>query len=177
MRPAGSRATRSWRCATSDGALRSSLPGRFAGWLAGVWGGSIAAIGFVAAPTLFASLERAEAGRVVARLFEIDAYVGLAAGAVLLMLARRDADATRPPGSSRFSVELMLVLAALFCIVAGHFAVQPMIESARRGEAGPSFAVLHGVATAFFVAKFVAVAGLAWRLTARRSATAAGPTS
>ncbi|MDQ2929030.1 MAG: DUF4149 domain-containing protein [Pseudomonadota bacterium] len=155
----------------------ASLPGRFAAWLAGLWAGTIAAIGFVAAPTLFAALARADAGRVVARLFEIDAYIGLAAGAILLMLAMRASDAMRPAGSSRFSVELMLVLAALFCIVAGHFAVQPMIESVRRGEAGPSFALLHGVATLFFVVKFVAVAVLAWRLTARRGARAAGPTS
>ena len=30
---------------------------------------------------------------------------------------------------------------------------QPMMEAARRGEGGPSFAVLHGVASAFFVAQ------------------------
>jgi hypothetical protein len=58
-----------------------------------------------------------------------------------------------------------------------------MIESARRGEGGPSFAVLHGVASAFFLVKFAAVAALAWRLTgappapAAGAATAAGPTS
>ena len=150
---------------------------RFAGWLAGLWAGAVAAIGFVAAPTLFSVLPRADAGRVAARLFEIDAYIGLAAGVALLMLAMRGSDAMRPAGSSRFSVELMLVLGAIFCIVAGQFAVQPMIESARRGEGGPSFAVLHGVASAFFVLKFVLVAALAWRLTAGRSATTAAPTS
>ncbi len=152
--------------------------GRFAGWLAGLWAGAIAATGFIAAPTLFAVLPRADAGRVAARLFEIDAYVGLAAGVVLLMLAMRGADAMRPAGSSRFSVELMLVLGALFCIVAGHFALEPMIDAARRGEDGPSFAMLHGVGSIFFVVKFVAVAALAWRLTARpQSATSAAPTS
>jgi hypothetical protein len=71
--------------------------------------------------------------------------------------------------SSRFSTEMLLVLGALFAIVAGHYAIQPMIESARRGEGGPSFAVLHGVASAFFLVKFAAVAGLAWRLTAPRA--------
>lgn len=151
---------------------------RFAGWLAGLWAGAIAATGFIAAPTLFAVLPRADAGRVAARLFQVDADAGLAAGVILLMLATRGADAVRPAGSSRFSVELMLVLGALFCIVAGHFAVEPMIEAARRGEGGPSFAVLHGIGSIFFVAKFVAVAALAWRLTARRgAATTAAPTS
>jgi hypothetical protein len=55
-----------------------------------------------------------------------------------------------------------------------------MIESARRGEGGPSFAVLHGVASAFFLVKFLAVAVLAWRLTRAPvgdAATPAVPTS
>jgi uncharacterized membrane protein YidH (DUF202 family) len=151
---------------------------RFAGWLAGLWTGAMVAIGFVAAPTLFATLPRADAGRVAACLFEIDAYVGLAVAALLLVLAMRTPRALHRAATSRFSVELMLVLAALFCIVAGYFAVQPMIETARRGEGGPSFAVLHGVASAFFLAKVVAAAVLAWRLTARRAAaTPAEPTS
>lgn len=158
--------------------MSPTLAERFAGWIAGIWTGVMVAIGFVAAPTLFAILPRGDAGRVAARLFEIDAYVGLAAALVLLVLAMRSPRALHRIATSRFSVELMLVLAALFCIVAGYFAVQPMIESARRGEGGPSFAVLHGVASAFFAVKVAVVAALAWRLTGRRGgATAAATTS
>ncbi len=158
--------------------MSATLAERLAGWLAGLWTGAMTGIGFVAAPALFATLPRADAGRVAARLFEIDAYVGLAVAALLLVLAMRSPRALHRAATSRFSVELMLVLAALFCIVAGYFAVQPMIETARRGEGGPSFAVLHGVASAFFLAKVVAAAALAWRLTARRAvATPAAPTS
>jgi len=158
--------------------VSATLAERFAGWLAGLWTGAMVAIGFVAAPTLFATLPRADAGRVAARLFEIDAYVGLAAAALLLVLAIRSPRALHRAAKSRFSVELMLALAALFCIVAGYFAVQPMIETARRGEGGPSLAVLHGVASVFFLVKVVAAAVLAWRLTARRAvATPAAPTS
>ena len=148
------------------------LAERFAGWIAGLWAGMMVAIGFAAAPTLFALLPRSDAGRVAARLFEIDAYAGLAVAVVLLVLAMRSPRA----GPSRFSIELMLVLAAIFCIVAGYFALQPMIESARRGEGGPSFAILHGVASAFFVVKVAAVALLAWRLTARRAGATAAAT-
>jgi len=141
---------------------------RAAAWLAGAWAGLVAGVGFVAAPVLFATLPRADAGRAAARLFEVDATVGVCAGAVLLLLclqiARRDAER----GASRFSTEMMLVLAALFAIVAGHYAIEPMIEAARRGAGGPSFAVLHGVASAFFLVKFLAVAALAWRLTGTR---------
>jgi Domain of unknown function (DUF4149) len=150
---------------------------QLAAWLAGSWSGLIAGTGFVAAPMLFATLARADAARVAARLFEVDAYLGLGLGAVLLVLALRD-PRERAEGGSRFSVEMMLALGALFCIVAGYFALEPAIEAVRAGTSGVSFAVLHGVASAFFVVKFGAVAVLAWRLAASPpAATAAVPTS
>ena len=156
---------------------------RVAAWLAGAWGGLIGAIGFVAAPIVFATLPRADAGRVAARLFAVDATIGVCAGALLLLLAFQLARRAAEQGASRFSTDMLLVLAALFCIVAGHYAVQPMMEPPLRGDNGPSFAVLHGVASAFFLVKFLAVAVVAWRLTGAPSArasdqaTTAGPTS
>jgi hypothetical protein len=156
---------------------------RAAAGLAGAWAGLVAGVGFVAAPVLFATLARADAGRAAARLFALDAMIGVDLGAVLLVLclqlARRDAE----HGASRLSGEMLLVLAALFCIVAGHYALAPMLESARGSGSGPSFAVLHGVSSAFFLVKFIAIAGLAWRLTgpprapASDAARAAAPTS
>ena len=118
---------------------------RAACWLAGAWAGLIAGVGFVAAPALFATLPRGDAGRVAAQLFKVDATIGVCVGAVLLVLCLQLARVDSASGvSSRFSTEMLLVLGALFAIVAGHYAIQPMIESARRGEGGPSFAVLHG---------------------------------
>ena len=137
---------------------------QLAAWLAGVWTGLMAGIGFVAAPALFSTLARGDAGRVANRLFELDAYVGLGFGAVLLILALRRSHEPLPAGASRFSAEMMLALGALFCIVAGYFALLPMMEAARSGAAGPSFATLHGVAASFFFLRVVLVAVLAWRL-------------
>jgi len=133
----------------------------------------VAAIGFVAAPVLFATLPRGDAGRVAAHLFEVDAALGLGMGALLLVLALQVARQRAETGASRFSAEMVLVLGALFCIVAGHYATVPMLASA--GHDGvPSFAVLHGVASAFFVVKFVAVAVLAWRFAAPAAPPAGG---
>ena len=157
---------------------------RAASWLAGTWAGLIAGVGFVAAPALFATLPRGDAGRVAAQLFGLDATIGVCVGAVLLVLCLRLARVDSASGvSSRFSTEMLLVLAAIACIVAGHYAIQPLIEAARAGAGGPSFAVLHGVASGFFNLKFGVVAALAWRLTgpprspAPDAATAAGPSS
>jgi uncharacterized protein DUF4149 len=140
-----------------------ALPRRAAAWLAGVWAGAIAALGFVAAPVLFATLPRAQAGDVAAHVFAADAAIGLVIGALVLVLtlnaARREAESGR---GSRFSVEMVLVLVALACIVAGHYALAPLLESAR--GSGGRFALLHAVATVLFVVKLAAIALLAWRL-------------
>jgi hypothetical protein len=155
-----------------------ALQRRFAAWLAGLWAGAVAALGFIAAPVLFAVLPRAEAGDAAAHLFRVDAGLGLVVGAILLVLtlnaARRDAEA----GGSRFSVEMVLVLVALFSIIVGHYAIGPMLDEARVDRS--RFALLHGVTTVFFVVKLVAIAVLAWRLAgdaAAANATAAAPTS
>ncbi|MEP6740619.1 MAG: DUF4149 domain-containing protein [Caldimonas sp.] len=139
---------------------------RPAAWLAGAWAGIMIGLGFIAAPVLFSALERADAGRVAARLFTIDAYLGLAFGVTLLVIALQRARGAKEQGGTRFSADMLLALAALFCTLAGHFALQPMVEAARGGTGTASFAVLHGVASAFFALKFAVVAVLAWRLAA-----------
>ena len=139
---------------------------RWMAWLAGLWAGLVLTIGTVAAPSAFAVLERAQAGRYVARVFLIEAYASLALAVVLILLSRRRASAVAGDGaSSRFSPELGLALGALFCTVAGYFAVQPMMDAARAGEGALSFAALHGISLGFFGLKGVLLMALAWRAT------------
>lgn len=133
------------------------------GWLAGLWAGEILCVGALAAPAAFATLARPDAGRLVGRVFEQDAYVGLAMAVLLLLLERR----LNRGGGSVFSVNAMLLLGALFCVVAGYFAVLPLMAQARAGQGGMSFMALHMVSTAFFAAKGLMVAVLAWRYASR----------
>ena len=147
--------------------MKAELLGRAGAWLAAAWAGVMIGIGAVAAPVLFALLPRADAGRVASRLFSLDATIGIGAGAVLaligLQLGRDRAEQGR---GSRFGAELVLALAALFCIVAGYYATLPMIEAARAGQGSLSFGALHAITSAFFVARLAIVAVLAWRLSA-----------
>lgn len=137
----------------------------------------MAAIGLIAAPLAFELLARPEAGRFVARVFSVDAYLGLAVGLLLFMITMQRARLLAESGrGSRYSTDMLLALAALFCVVAGHFGLQPLMQSARQGGAAPSFAVLHGVALGFFLVKLAAATALSWRLTSD-STTAAAPTS
>ncbi|MDQ6685302.1 MAG: DUF4149 domain-containing protein [Pseudomonadota bacterium] len=143
----------------SPGALR-----RVATLLAAAWFGLGAGLGAVAAPVLFATLDRGSAGRVAARLFAVDAVVGTVLAVVLLMASRIAARSGLARMESPLNAESLLALGGLFCILAGHYAIQPLMVAARGAPpAGPSFAVLHAAAGAFFVAKLGLVAVLAWR--------------
>ena len=137
--------------------LRRALPG--------VWLGLLLAIAAIAAPSLFALLDRPSAGRVAARLFALEAQASLFFAVLLGLLERRRAGLRAASGQgSVASAELLLVLGALFCTVLGHYALQPMMEAARAGASRWSFGVLHAVSTALYGLKSLGVGVLAWRV-------------
>jgi len=137
--------------------------------LAALWAGELLCIAAIAAPSAFAVLERAQAGKLVGRLFELDAQLGLACGLLLVMMERRlQRDAAA--GSKVFSAELLLPLLAVFCVVAGYYGLQPMMNAARAGQGSLSFGALHAVSMLFFAIKLLAVLVLAWRASSRGGA-------
>lgn len=143
---------------------------RLAALLAGLWAGVIAGIGAIAAPAVFAVLQRSVAGAVAGRMFSHEAYLGLAIGAVLLFLLKRRArDAAAAGRGSVFSTEMVLAMVALFCTLFGYFGLQPLMAQARAGEGPLSFGALHGISATFFVLKGVTALVLAWRLSGTRS--------
>lgn len=144
---------------------------RFQSWLAGVWAGVIIAVGAVAAPTLFATLERQVAGQGAGRIFGVEARLSLAFAVILFVIERRRVRDLLEGGAkvSVVSPNLLLTLGALFLTVFGEFALHPMIEAAKAGQATPlSFGALHGVSATLYWLKAVLVAILAWRLTGQR---------
>jgi hypothetical protein len=109
-------------------------------------------------------LERTLAGQVAGRMFGIEARVGLGLAIALFLIERRLASLRVAAGrGSVLSVEIMLVLGALFCTVLGYFALQPMMEAARAGQGAYSFGALHGVSSALFVLKGLLLLALLWR--------------
>lgn len=151
---------------------------RGAALLAALWAGVLLCIGAMAAPTAFAVLPSADAGRVAGRLFAIEAYAGLAVAMLLFFVERRRArDAAEAGQGSVMSANLVILVGALFCTVAGYFALQPMMAAARAGQGTWSFGALHGVSSAFFVVKGVLVLVLAWRLIGPPAAALRSPQS
>lgn len=142
-----------------------SLLLRLRGPLAGLWLGTVLCLAFMAAPTAFAQLERAQAGRLAGHLFQLEAQLSLVL-AILLFLTERTRGARRAEAGtgSRLTLDLVLVLGCLFCTVLGYYALQPMMEAARAGQGRVGFGVLHAVSSGFFALKGLLLAVYAWRL-------------
>lgn len=132
--------------------------------LAALWLGLVATLAAVAAPVLFAGLERADAGRLAGNMFRIEAYAALGLAAALFLIERRLASLRMRAGrGSVLSMNLVLVLGALFCTVLGYFALQPLMEAARAGQGRLSFGALHGISSVLFVLKGLLLLALVWR--------------
>lgn len=129
--------------------------------VAGLWAGLLLAVAAIATPAPFATLPRADAGRVVARVLSTEAAVSLALAIVLFLVERRLAR----DGARAMSAEMLLILGALFCTVLGYYGLQPMMAEARLGQGAWSFAALHTVSTVLFGLKAALVLALAWRTT------------
>ena len=143
--------------------LRRLLP---AGWV-----GLLLCIAAIAAPAAFALLDRPGAGRVVGWIFQREAWTSLALAVLLLLIERPRARAAADAGrGSVLSTELLLLLGTLFCTVAGHFALLPLMDAARAGQGPLSFGQLHFISVGFFLAKLLCVAALAWRAAAPAAA-------
>jgi Domain of unknown function (DUF4149) len=131
--------------------------------LPALWAGLLLAVALIATSAPFATLVSGDAGRVVARVFAHEAYLSLACGAIVLLLERMAAKRAAQQGGSQFSTPMVLALGAIFCTVAGHFGLQPLVAAARGGQGALSFGQLHALAVAFFALKTVFVLALAWQ--------------
>lgn len=113
-------------------------------WVGGLW-----AIGFLAAPTLFAVVaERSQAGSIAGALFGRMAVLGLIIGVLLLALwVWREGRV--PWRGWRF----WAVVAMLTITIVGAYGLQPAIQALRdAGAVGtPGFRRLHGAASLLFL--------------------------
>jgi len=144
--------------------------------LVALWLGLIVTLAAVAAPTVFAVLERAVAGQVAGRMFRIEATVGLVAAILLVLIERRlgagaDRDRAWVPTAT-----LWLVLGAMFCTVLGYWALQPMMETARDVGDRARFGLLHGISSMIFAVKGMLLLALLWRISLHAESSGPGRT-
>jgi uncharacterized membrane protein len=132
-------------------------------WIGGIW-----AIGYVAAPVLFASLDDKQlAGMLAGKLFEWMAWIGIAAATYLLIyrVARDGAAALKT--LFFWAVALMLALTLV-----GLFGIQPVMQSLK-DQAMPlavmqsvfadRFARWHGISSILYLIQSMLGLLLVWR--------------
>jgi hypothetical protein len=142
--------------------------------LPGLWAGLLLCVAGLATPAPFATLVRADAGKVVGHIFAREAALSLVLAVALLLLERQRASvwhAEQERYTPHLSSEMLLVLGTVFCTVAGYYAVQPMMALAKAGQATAlSFGQLHALSFGLFGLKMVLVGALAWRASAAAQA-------
>jgi len=129
--------------------------------VAALWAGSLWAVGYLVAPMLFVSLERALAGSIAGTMFQAEAILSLSCGAVmelLLFFGTRDWTPKR-----RRSV-LLIVVAMVMCTVVSHFGLQPMMAAAKAANDG-SFGRLHGISSSIYLVQSLLAGWLLWKQT------------
>jgi len=111
----------------------------------GLWAGVLCAVGYLAAPVLFAVLEdRATAGLLAGTMFSAATFASLAFAAVLVVARPRRTDARR---------HRVLAGLAAALLAANEWGLRPMMEATRLadGSPGPGFGALHGVSSVLWL--------------------------
>ncbi|HCN89756.1 MAG TPA: DUF4149 domain-containing protein [Oxalobacteraceae bacterium] len=129
---------------------------RAARLIAVLWVGSLWTVGYLVAPTLFATLsDRVQAGTIAGSMFRVEAWLSIFCAIVLIVLLRSRSSASR--NGRRVQV---LVFSMLAATLVSHFALQPLMASLREA-AGPTgvmapdvkmqFGILHGISSAIYL--------------------------
>ncbi len=124
--------------------------------LLSLWVGALWSIGYLAVPTLFASLDdRAMAGMLAGRMFTGVSLIGLGCGTALLVSFWMQG--VRPLAERR----VQLLIAMLVLVVLGEFVLQPQMAALKAegliegSGAAARFGVLHGIASLLYFANSV----------------------
>ncbi len=130
--------------------------------LATLWVGSLWTIGYIVAPTLFATLEdRSLAGTLAGRMFHVEAWLTIVCAVLLAVLVARAGAAFE--ARQRKHV-LIIIGVMLLCTLVSHFGIQPHMAELRAaaaaqggmsGEIQARFGQLHGFSSGLYMLQSV----------------------
>ena len=145
--------------------------------IAGVWVGSILAVGYLVAPVIFSTMtDRQVAGMVAGSVFKTEAYLSIIVCIALMVLA--NLLVTR--GLNQYRVIRLLLLGMLVCTAAASFILIPWLDTLRDqallegmpvmlSPSAELFRTLHGVSSVLFLIQSALGIYLVWRLTKTHS--------
>ena len=141
--------------------------------VAGLWVGSILAVGYLVAPAIFNTLtDRQVAGMVAGSVFKVEAYLSIIICIALMVLA--NLLVTR--GLSQYKMIRLILLGMLICAAAASFVLIPWLDTLRDqallegmpvmlSPSAELFRKLHGVSSILFLLQSALGVYLVWRLT------------
>ncbi len=113
---------------TQAGAGQHQIAERLFLFISSLWVGSLITVGYLVAPTLFATLtDRQVAGMVAGAIFHVEAYVSLVLCVALLVLA----NLLVSRGLQAYRAIRWILLAMLVCAALGSFVLMPWMENLR----------------------------------------------
>ena len=157
---------------TSPGIGQHQIAQRLFLFIASLWVGSLITVGYLVAPTLFATLtDRQVAGMVAGAIFKAEAFISLVLCVGLLVLA----NLLVSRGLQTYRAIRWILLAMLICAAVGSFVLMPWMESLREeallqgmpvrySPLAGLFSTLHGVSSAIFLIQSLLGIYLVWRL-------------
>jgi predicted anti-sigma-YlaC factor YlaD len=117
-----------------------------------LWAGSLWTIGYMVAPTLFATLhDRVLAGVIAGSMFTTGAWVSMACGVVTLALLAVSKDVT----DQRRKTLYIIVAAMLVFLLANHFGLRPLMAEAKEAGDKARFGMLHGMSMVAYLVQAV----------------------
>ena len=132
-------------------------------WIGGMW-----AVGYIAAPVLFTSLgDKQLAGLLAGKLFEVMAWIGMAAATYLLIYR-----IARDGGGALKTLFFWVVALMLALILAGHFGIQPIMQGLKNAAMPQAvmqsvfadrFARWHGISSILYLIQSALGLLLVWR--------------
>ena len=120
-----------------------------------LWAGSLWAIGYVAAPTLFRTLDTVTAGSVAGNLLRSEAWLSMVVGPLVLVLIAVSKDVS----DGRRKLLYALVGSMLVCVLVNYFGLWPVMVEAKLAGERSRFGMLHGISMVFYLIQSV-LAGL-----------------
>ena len=146
---------------------------RLSVFVAALWWGGIAGMSFIAVPTIFATLGNpAVAGPVAARVFSLQCWVGMALGAMLMLVLRRQRSSLSADASPQtvaalrgLLVTMALIAFAVLLAMLQEFGVAQKIVSAR--ATGGNLRIWHSLGTVLVLGQWLCAGAVLWRLIGR----------
>ena len=151
--------------------MKNILVSKLAIFTAALWWGTLTTLGFFVVPMLFQHLPtKALAGNMAARLFEVQTWVSVGCGLVLLLLLRsKHSNTIENEGNSALAGVFNVYNAIIFVALGMLFALLVTFGVSPRIVARENLMLWHAVGSLMYLAQWICAGVVLWKLSNTKS--------